>query len=230
MIKKSNLLSNLKYDISSGLVVFLVALPLCLGIAMASGAPLFSGIISGVIGGIIIGAISNSHISVSGPAAGLTAIIVSAIFALGSFEALLTSVFIAGVIQCILGFLKAGSISNYFPNNVIEGMLTGIGIIIVIKQFPKAIGSDVEIGNGLSIFADLADTFKDINIGVVLISTISILIIIIWDNVKFFKKIKILPSALVAVIIGTIINEWLIAINSPMAIVASKYLPMFAIH
>jgi MFS superfamily sulfate permease-like transporter len=121
MTKKNNLFANLKSDFSSGLVVFLVALPLCLGIALASGAPLFSGIISGVVGGIVVGYLSQSHLSVSGPAAGLTAIVLTAITDLGSFDTFLLAVLIAGFIQLALGFIKAGTISNYFPNNVIEG-------------------------------------------------------------------------------------------------------------
>jgi MFS superfamily sulfate permease-like transporter len=125
MSKKINLFSNLKSDFASGLVVFLVALPLCLGIALASGAPLFSGIISGIVGGIIVGYLSQSHLSVSGPAAGLTAIVLTAITDLGSFNAFLLAVLLAGLIQLALGFIKAGSISNYFPNNVIEVMLAG---------------------------------------------------------------------------------------------------------
>src|SRR5690606_27363394 len=123
MSKRINLFANLKHDFSSGLVVFLVALPLCLGIAMASGAPLFSGIITGIVGGVVVGYLSNSHVSVSGPAAGLTAVVLSAIMSLVSFDVFLTAVFIAGLIQLVLGFLNAGAISNYFPNNVIEGML-----------------------------------------------------------------------------------------------------------
>jgi len=144
MTKKINLFANLKSDFASGLVVFLVALPLCLGIAMASGAPLFSGIIAGVVGGIVVGYLSQSHISVSGPAAGLTAIILTAITDFGAFDVFLLSVFIAGIIQLALGFLKAGSISNYFPTNVIEGMLAGIGIIIILKQIPHAFGYDAD--------------------------------------------------------------------------------------
>ena len=123
-----------KQDLPAGLVVFLVALPLCLGIALASGAPLFAGIISGVVGGIVVGFLSNSHLSVSGPAAGLTAIVLTAITELGAFNSFLLAVFIAGIIQLLLGFIKAGSISNYFPTNVIEGMLAGIGVIIFLKQ------------------------------------------------------------------------------------------------
>src|SRR5690606_3264755 len=128
MTKKINLLANLKSDFASGLVVFLVALPLCLGIALASGAPPLSGVIAGIIGGIVVGFLSNSHLSVSGPAAGLTAIVLVAITDFGAFDIFLTAVVVAGFFQLVLGFVKAGSISNYFPTNVIEGMLAGIGI------------------------------------------------------------------------------------------------------
>ena len=152
MIKKINLFANLKSDFASGLVVFLVALPLCLGIAMASGAPLFSGIISGVIGGLVVGYLSKSHLSVSGPAAGLTAIVLTAITNLGAFDLFLTAVFIAGLIQLALGFIKAGSISNYFPTNVIEGMLAGIGIIIILKQMPHAFGYDSDFEGDQAFF------------------------------------------------------------------------------
>ncbi len=215
---KNNFFANLKYDAPSGLVVFLVALPLCLGIAMASGAPLFSGIIAGIVGGIVVGSISDSHVSVSGPAAGLTAIVLSAILTLGSFEAFLTAVFIAGIIQVVLGFLKTGSISNYFPNNVIEGMLAGIGIIIFLKQIPKALGAEVEIGSGLDIFMDLATAFTQIKPGVLIITAVSLTIILVWDKVSFLKKLKLLPSALVAVITGTVLNEIFILTGSELAI------------
>ena len=224
MSKKINYLANLKYDFSSGLVVFLVALPLCLGIAMASGAPLFSGIIAGVIGGIVVGYLSNSHISVSGPAAGLTAIVLSAILTLGSFEVFLTAVFLAGLLQLVLGFLRAGAISNYFPNNVIEGMLAGIGIIIFLKQIPKALGSDVEVGSGLAIFTDIIASFSKVQLGVIIITAVSLAILLVWDKINFLKKIKLLPSALVAVIMGTLLNEIFIATGSPLAITASNYL------
>ncbi len=124
----------LKFDLSSGLVVFLVALPLCLGIALASGAPLFAGVISGIIGGMVVSIISGSQTSVSGPAAGLTVIVLNAIASLGSYEIFLLSVIISGLIQLILGFLKAGGIANYIPSSVIKGMLAAIGIIIILKQ------------------------------------------------------------------------------------------------
>lgn len=136
--------SFFKTDVLSGLVVFLVALPLCLGIALASGAPLFAGIIAGVIGGIVVGLLSHSQLSVTGPAAGLTAIVLAAISTLGSWEAFLLAVVLAGIIQILLGVAKAGTISNYFPSNVIEGMLTAIGVIIILKQLPHAIGYDAD--------------------------------------------------------------------------------------
>lgn len=224
MIKKEQLFANLKYDFASGLVVFLVALPLCLGIAMASGAPLFAGIITGIIGGIVVGSISNSNISVSGPAAGLTAIIIAAISSLGSYETFLTTVFIAGIIQLILGILKTGAVSNYFPNNVIEGMLAGIGIIIITKQIPKALGADIEVGSGLAIFTDIAESFTQIQPGVLVITVASLAIILAWDKVNFLKKIKVLPSALVAVIAGTMLNEIFIATGNSLAITSNNYL------
>jgi len=137
-----NLFANIKSDLPAGIVVFLVAVPLCLGIALASGAPFFSGMISGIIGGIVIGFMSNSHLSVSGPAAGLAAVVLASITKLGAFETFLLAVFLAGAIQLILGFLKSGAIANYFPSSVIKGMLTAIGIIIILKQIPHAFGYD----------------------------------------------------------------------------------------
>ena len=226
MTKKINLFANLKSDFASGLVVFLVALPLCLGIAMASGAPLFSGIISGIIGGIVVGYLSKSHISVSGPAAGLTAIVLTAITDLGAFDIFLTAVFIAGVIQLALGFIKAGSISNYFPTNVIEGMLAGIGVIIILKQLPHAFGYDNDFeGNqaftqidGENSFSSLFNILNYIQLGSVLIAVISLIILISWDRVPFLKKLKLIPGALIAVILGVVLNELFISSGSSLAI------------
>ncbi|WP_306416815.1 SulP family inorganic anion transporter [Fulvivirga maritima] len=149
---KDNILSHIKSDLPAGLVVFLVALPLCLGIALASGAPLFSGLISGIIGGIVVGSLSGSHISVSGPAAGLTIIILNAIEDLGSFQALLAAVVIAGIIQLILGLSKAGIVSHFFPSSVIKGMLAAIGIILILKQIPHAVGYDADFEGDFSFF------------------------------------------------------------------------------
>ena len=226
MINKINLMSTFKSDFASGLVVFLVALPLCLGIALASGAPLFSGIISGVIGGIVVGYLSNSHLSVSGPAAGLTAIILTAISDLGAFDSFLFAVFIAGIIQLVLGFLKAGSISNFFPTNVIEGMLAGIGVIIILKQIPHAFGYDpnfegdesfIQI-DGQNTFSELFQVLNHIQLGSIFITFISLIILISWTKIDFLKKIKVIPSALIAVIISILLNEFFTLTESALMI------------
>ncbi len=227
MTKKINLFSNFKSDFASGLVVFLVALPLCLGIALASGAPLFSGIISGIVGGIIVGYLSQSHLSVSGPAAGLTAIVLTAITDLGSFNAFLLAVLLAGLIQLILGFIKAGSISNYFPNNVIEGMLAGIGVIIILKQIPHAFGYDPDFEgdesffqpDGQNTFTEIFNIFDHIQLGSIVIAVISLAILILWNKVDVLKKIKLIPPALVAVIVSILLNEFFIQSGSNLAIV-----------
>ncbi|NNT71424.1 SulP family inorganic anion transporter [Flavobacterium sp. IMCC34852] len=226
MTKKINLFANLKSDFASGLVVFLVALPLCLGIALASGAPLFSGIISGIVGGIVVGYLSTSHLSVSGPAAGLTAIVLTAITDLGAFNIFLTAVFIAGLMQLALGFLKAGTISNYFPNNVIEGMLAGIGVIIFLKQIPHAFGYDKDFEgdesfvqpDGQNTFSELFSIVDHIQLGSLTITLISLAILIGWNKVAFLQKIKLVPAALVAVIVGIVLNEIFIRSGSSLAI------------
>ena len=226
MTKNNNIFANLKADFASGLVVFLVALPLCLGIAMASGAPLFSGIISGIIGGIVVGFLSTSHLSVSGPAAGLTAIILTAISDLGAFDVFLTAVFIAGIIQLLLGFIKAGSISNYFPTNVIEGMLAGIGIIIILKQLPHAFGYDSDFEgdesflqfDGSNTFSAILGLLNYVKLGSIFITSVSLVILISWDKVSFLKKLKLVPGALIAVIIGVVLNEIFIVSGSTLEI------------
>ena len=226
MTKNNSIFANLKADFASGLVVFLVALPLCLGIAMASGAPLFSGIISGIIGGIVVGYLSTSHLSVSGPAAGLTAIVLTAISDLGAFDVFLTSVFIAGIIQLLLGFIKAGSISNYFPTNVIEGMLAGIGIIIILKQLPHAFGYDSDFEgdesflqfDGNNTFSSILGLLNYVKLGSIVITSVSLAILISWDKVSFLKKLKLVPGALIAVIIGVVLNEIFIVSGSSLEI------------
>lgn len=226
MSKKINLFKDFKTDFASGLVVFLVALPLCLGIALASGAPLFSGIISGIVGGIVVGYLSSSHLSVSGPAAGLTAIILTAISDLGAFNILLLAIFIAGLVQLALGFLKAGTISNYFPNNVIEGMLAGIGLIIILKQIPHAIGLDSDFEgdqafsqmNGENTFTELFSIFDYFQLGSILITLVSLAILIMWNKIAFLKNLKVVPGALVAVIVGVLLNEFFTQTGSNLAI------------
>jgi MFS superfamily sulfate permease-like transporter len=215
MKNNGNLFSTFKSDFAAGLVVFLVALPLCLGIALASGAPLFSGIISGVIGGIVVGFLSQSHLSVSGPAAGLTAIVLTAITDLGAFDIFLTAVFIAGILQLLLGFIKAGSISNYFPTNVIEGMLAGIGVIIILKQIPHAFGYDPDFEgdesfmqiDGQNSFSEIFGIVNHIQLGSLIITLVSLAILILWVKIDVFKKVKLLPPALIAVIVSIILNE-----------------------
>ncbi len=209
-------LSNLKYDLPAGLVVFLVALPLCLGIALASGAPLFSGLITGIVGGIIVGALSGSSLSVSGPAAGLTVIVLGAIATLGSFEAFLLAVVLAGIFQLILGYARAGIISHYFPSSVIKGMLSAIGIILILKQIPHALGDDLDfVGNmnffqsdGKNTFSEIFSAFKLIEVGALIIFLVSIVIILIWElpSLKKYFLFKFVPAGLVVVILGVLIN------------------------
>lgn len=220
-------LTYFKTDLLSGVVVFLVALPLCLGIALASGAPLFAGIISGVIGGIVVGFLSHSELSVSGPAAGLTAIVLVAITSLGSYETFLVAVVLAGLMQIALGFAKAGTISNYFPSNVIEGMLAAIGVIIILKQLPHAIGYDkdnegdfffIEKGTGHNTFSALIDAVNYSHVGAIIITLTSLAILIAWTKLSFLKKMKTVPGALVAVVAGVVLNEIFKQTGSNLAI------------
>lgn len=229
-------LKYFKNDFASGLVVFLVALPLCLGIALASGAPLFAGIISGIVGGIVIGMVSSSHVSVSGPAAGLAAIVLTSIASLGSFQLFTLAVVLAGVIQLVLGYIKAGAVSNYFPNNVVEGMLAGIGVIIFLKQLPHAVGYDVEEEGDLAFedhsnnntITTLLSSLEHVSYGAILISLVGLLILIFWDKIPVVKDLKLIPSALVAVVSGIVINQIFISTGSPLALSQSHLvsLPM----
>ncbi len=222
-----------KADMLSGMVVFLVALPLCLGIAVASGAPPFAGIITGVIGGIVVGLLSSSNVSVSGPAAGLIAIVVAAITDLG-YEPFLVAVVIAGLIQLTLGFVKAGSISSYFPTSVIEGMLVAIGIIIIKKEIPHAIGYDKEhegdffsyelLSEDKGFFTEIIHAFNYAHLGAILITAISIGILVAFNKVPALKKIKAIPGALVVVVVGIILNEIFKSAGSPLAIVGQEHM------
>ena len=209
-----NHFQHLKHDLPASLVVFFVAIPLCLGIALASGAPLFSGLIAGIIGGIVVGVLSGSNIGVSGPAAGLAAIVLSAIATLGSFEVFLTAVVLGGVIQVIFGLLKAGVIGYYFPSSVIKGMLTGIGIIIILKQIPHFFGYDSDPEgdwsflqiDGENTFSAIWSAFDNISLGATIIGVIAMVILITWSNYlskkgKFFNLVQ---GPLVAVVAGII--------------------------
>lgn len=198
------------HDLLSGLIVFLIALPLCMGIAQASNAPLFSGIVSGIIGGLLIGFLSKSTFSVSGPAAGLVAIVVGAITELGSFEIFLCAVILAGVFQLLLGIAKAGTFANFFPSSVIEGMLAGIGLTIIYKQLRDAVGyNDGRVGmldgeRGMDM--DLISmAIQNIHWGAVVITLVCLSILVLWDT-KPFRKLQKLPAGLVVVLVGTILN------------------------
>jgi len=228
-----NLFRHFRSDVLSGMVVFLVALPLCLGIAVASGASPFAGIITGIIGGIVVGMLSNSNVSVSGPAAGLIAIVLTAINGLG-FENFLLAVVLAGAIQLILGIAQAGAISSYFPSGVIEGMLTAIGIIIIKKELPHAIGYDKEHEGDFfayelmdksdaGFFGEIIHSLNFAHAGAIIITIISIIILVAFTKVSFLKKIKILPGALVAVIVGIIINE-IFKSTSPSLAISGEHL------
>lgn len=206
---KSGLFSHVKTDLPAGLVVFLIALPLCLGISLASGAPLFSGIIAGIVGGIVVGLLSDSKINVSGPAASVALVIFTAIESLGSFSLVLSAVVIAGVFQILLGFLKAGTVAYFFPSSMIKGILASIGLILIINQIPHAFGyqgmaefSEGEMGIG---FSRLSRLFESINMGATIITLVSLAILILWDRPALKAKypfFKFVPAALVAVIVS----------------------------
>lgn len=216
--------SVIRKDALAGLIVFLIALPLCLGIAQASGAPLFAGIVAGVIGGIVIGSLSKSQVSVSGPAAGLIAIVVVAIKDLGGFQFFLCAVVVAGAVQLLLGLLRAGTIANYFPSNVIEGMLAGIGLTIIIKELPNAVGfvkgaqggGMADADNGFQ-WTDITDALQRIEPAAAIISVIGIALLALWST-KAFKKVALIPAGLLVVLIGTALNEIFIATGHGMAL------------
>ncbi|MBM3400918.1 MAG: SulP family inorganic anion transporter [Bacteroidetes bacterium] len=203
--------ANLSRDLPSSIVVFLVALPLCLGIALASGAPLFAGVLTGIVGGIVVSVVSGSQLSVSGPAAGLTVIVFGAIASLGSYQTFLLAVVIAGVIQIFLGILKAGIIANYFPSSVIEGILAAIGIILILKQLPHALGIDSDFEGDESFFqADHENTFTAIygavnklSYGAVIISVVSLLIMIFWPKIK---RLSAIPAPVIVVVLGIVMG------------------------
>lgn len=196
-------------DLSAGLVVFLVALPLCLGVALASNAPLFSGILAGIVGGILVGAISKSQTSVSGPAAGLTAVVAAQIAALGSFEAFLLAVLIAGVLQIALGVIRAGAIADFVPSSVIKGLLAAIGLILILKQIPHLVGHDANPLGMMSFeepdhentFSELGHIFYVIHPGAAVVGAVSILILLAWDKTKRLKQ-SLVPAPLVVVLAG----------------------------
>ncbi|OJW79040.1 MAG: hypothetical protein BGO69_03965 [Bacteroidetes bacterium 46-16] len=213
-MQQTSFLAKYKKDFVAGLIVFLIALPLCLGIAQASNAPLFSGLVAGMVGGIVVGFLSGSHVSVAGPAAGLTAIVLVAIGELGAFDIFVCAVIIAGAIQLALGFLKAGGIANFIPSSVIEGMLAGIGLTIIIKQVPDAVGyaknssarmADADDG---IVFNFISTSLQHVEPAAIIIAVIGIGLLVLWQT-KWFKKIQLLPAALIVVVLGIALNEML---------------------
>jgi len=211
-----NLFKEFKSDFPASIVVFFVALPLCLGIALASGAPLFSGVIAGVVGGIVVGLMSGSQLGVSGPAAGLAVIVLTAIATLGSFEAFLLAVVLAGVFQYLLGFFKAGFIAYFVPSSVIKGMLTGIGLLIILKQVPYALGYISEFegsesfdqADGGNTFSAIMTAWDMLTPGAVLIAAISLAILLLWDLclTKKHRVFQVLQGPIVVVFVGVLLN------------------------
>lgn len=225
---KLNFFKHWQEDLPASIVVFFVAVPLCLGIALASGAPLFSGLIAGIVGGIVVGAISDSSLGVSGPAAGLAIIVLHAIQDLGAFEIFLVAVVIGGIIQVVLGILRGGVIGFYFPSAVIKGMLAAIGIIIFVKQIPHAFGYDKDYEGDLSFqqadgqnsFSELSNMLDFVTPSSILVAAVSLFILLLWDLflTKRSKVFKIIPGPLVAVIFGIVYQ-----------LVTTKYFPSMSI-
>ena len=209
-----SIFSKIGADFPASVVVFLVALPLCLGVALASGAPLLSGVIAGIIGGLVVGIFSQSHTSVSGPAAGLAAVVLTSITQLGSFDIFLLAVVIAGFIQLIAGIAKGGFIANYIPTNVIKGLLAAIGIILILKQIPHAVGFDRDAEDdftffqkdGENTFSELLSIFNYFSWGAIIISALSIFTMINWDKTPM-KKVKFFPASLFVVLLGVALNS-----------------------
>ncbi len=252
MSTNKSLFSNLKYDFPAGLVVSLVALPLCLGVALASTGRsdlLFSGIIAGIVGGIVVGLISGSSLGVSGPAAGLVVIVLTALETLGSFESFLLAVVIAGILQVIAGLLKAGVIGYYFPSSVIKGMLAAIGITLILKEIPHAFGYDADFmgdenfsqKDGNNTFTELYYAVRYSSVGAIIISVVSLGLLLLFDR-PFMKKIqlfKFLPGALFVVLIGIALNilfstlapEWVLSgehlVQLPVASNSQEFFSFF---
>ena len=221
----SSMVSTVLADAKSGLVVFFVALPLCLGIALASGAPLVSGLLAGIVGGLVVGMFSGSHTSVSGPAAGLSAVVAAQIFSLGSFSAFLMAVILAGAIQIALGLAKGGFISEFFPSSVIKGLLAAIGVIIIFKQIPHLVGHDADPEGDLSFsqpdlettFSELFRMFGDYQLGAAVVGLLSVALLVLWDNWKLLKT-SLFPAPVAVVLFGIGGGLWFEHLGDPWVI------------
>ena len=215
-MKTQTWFKEIKSDLPASIVVFFVALPLCLGIALASGAPLFSGVIAGIVGGIVVGMFSGSQLGVSGPAAGLAVVVLTAIATLGSFEAFLFAVVLAGIIQFLLGYFKAGFIAYFVPSSVIKGMLTGIGLLIILKQIPHALGYSTDFEgdesfaqtDGGNTFTSIMNAWDLLTPGAIVIALVSLAVLIFWDAVllKKHRFFQILQGPIVVVLMGMVFN------------------------
>lgn len=215
---------NLRYDLPASVVVFLIALPLCLGIAVASNAPPFAGIISGIVGGLIVAPLSRSPLAVSGPAAGLTVIVIDGITTLGTYEAFLVAVIISGLLQIVMGALRAGVIAYYVPSAVVRGMLAGIGVTLILKQIPHAVGWDQDTegdyaffqADGENTFTELVRALEHIHWGAVLVAGLGLAVVLLWPKIPN-EKLRGFPSALIVVLVGVGTNAILVAMGSPLA-------------
>jgi carbonic anhydrase/SulP family sulfate permease len=215
-------------DLTAGVVVFLVAVPLCLGIALASNAPLFSGLLAGIVGGILIGALSGSHTSVSGPAAGLTAVVYAQIVSLGAFETFLLALVVAGVIQIGLGLARAGFIAAFFPTSVIKGLLAAIGALLILKQIPHLLGRDADPEGEMSFvqpdqettFSELARIWDGFHVGAGVVGLTCLVLLVVWDRVRFLKKLPV-PAPLVVVLLGIAISLFFRRLGAPWMIESS---------
>ena len=216
---------HLKFDFIAAIVVFLVAIPLCLGIALASNAPLSSGILGGIIGGLVVGTLSGSHVSVSGPAAGMAALVALSIHQLGGFDQFLLALVIAGLIQCVIGLCRAGFVSDYVPSNVVQGLLCAIGILLIVKQLPLAF----TLSNTLTelkmhlletteefTFAPFYNLYEHINLGATCITLISFTILFYFEKTKN-SKLKSVPAPILVVIAGVLLNDLFIYLHSSLA-------------
>lgn len=206
-----SLSTTLPRDLTAGLVVFLVALPLCLGVALASGAPLLSGVLAGIIGGILVGILSGSHTSVSGPSPGVVVVVAAQIIALGSFKAFLLAVLVAGLIQIILGLVRAGFIAAFFPSSVIKGLLTAIGVILILKQLPHVVGHDPDPQGEMAFqqpdhqntFSELVSLFAGFKLGAAVVGFASLALLLLWDRWHALKRLP-LPAPLLVVVVGIV--------------------------
>jgi MFS superfamily sulfate permease-like transporter len=233
-----SMLATLRSDVFAGIVVFLVALPLCLGIATASGVKPFAGLVSGIIGGLVVALMSGSHLSVSGPAAGLVVVVVSAIASLGSFSAFLTAVLLSGALQFGFGMLRAGRFAAYVPTSVIKGMLAAIGILLIVKQLPLAAGlapgagaSATSAAAGAGTVAGTAATgtagaallstpFGNVSVAAALVALAALVLLLGWETraLRRFGPVRALPAPLAVVVLGIGVTLLLDAIAPSLAL------------